>query len=83
MAYKDPQTGQEIQSFPADLSVLERAEVVYHEMEGWRQSTEHTQRYEDLPQRARAYVEFIEQYVGVKVGWIGTGPRRDDMIFRV
>lgn len=36
----------------------------------------------DLPKQARAYVEFIEEFVGVRVGWIGTGPKREDMIVR-
>lgn len=82
IAYKDPETGEEIPSFPADLSVLERAEVVYHEMEGWNKPTTHAKTYYDLPKQARAYVEYIEKFVGVKVGWIGTGPARDDMITR-
>lgn len=36
----------------------------------------------DLPKQARAYIEFIEEFVGVPIGWIGTGPARDDMIYR-
>lgn len=28
------------------------------------------------------YIEYIEEVVGVKVAWIGTGPGRDDMISR-
>jgi adenylosuccinate synthase len=82
IAYKDPATGQEIPSFPADLSLLERAEVVYHEMDGWNKPTTHAKTYYDLPKQARAYIEYIENFVGVKIGWIGTGPSRDDMITR-
>lgn len=36
----------------------------------------------DLPKEARAYVDFIEEFIGVRVGWIGTGPKREDMIAR-
>jgi adenylosuccinate synthase len=82
VAYKDPQTGKTLTSFPADMAVLERAEMVYEEVEGWNQPTTHTSKYEDLPEKARAYIEFIEKFVGVPVRWIGTGPGREDMIHR-
>lgn len=36
----------------------------------------------DLPVQARDYVHFIEDFIGVKIKWIGTGPDRENMIFR-
>ncbi|EJT68591.1 adenylosuccinate synthetase [Gaeumannomyces tritici R3-111a-1] len=82
VAYRDPVTDQDLDYFPADLGLLERVQVVYKEFEGWNAPTTAVKKFEDLPAQARAYVEFIEQYVGVKVSWIGTGPDRDDMIYR-
>ncbi|PSR79088.1 Adenylosuccinate synthetase [Coniella lustricola] len=82
IAYKNPETGEELPSFPADPSLLERVEVVYHEMPGWKTSTSKTRTYADLPKEARDYVEYIEKFVGTKVKWIGTGPDREDMITR-
>lgn len=83
IAYKDAQTGQEIPSFPADLSQLDRVDVVYHEMPGWNAPTTKVSDWDSLPQQARDYVEYIEKFVGVKVKWIGTGPDREDLIHRV
>ncbi|KAF5001983.1 hypothetical protein FDECE_10785 [Fusarium decemcellulare] len=82
IAYKYPETGEEIPSFPSDLKVLERAEVVYHEMPGWNKPTTDAKTYYDLPKQAREYIEYIEKFVGVKVKWIGTGPSRESMIMR-
>jgi len=82
VAYKDPKTGEEIPSFPADQKLLESAEVVYKEFEGWNKSTTSVTSYYGLPVKAREYIEFIEEFVGVKIGWIGTGPKREDMIVR-
>ncbi|KAF4469431.1 adenylosuccinate synthetase [Fusarium albosuccineum] len=73
IAYKDPETGEEIPSFPPDLKVFERAEVVYHEMSGWNKSTTNAKTY---------YIEYIEKFVGVKVKWIETGSSRESMITR-
>ncbi|CAO1601014.1 Adenylosuccinate synthase [Xanthoria calcicola] len=70
--------------FPADLSVLDRCEVLYEELQGWKGKgrVAGAKSWDDLPQQARAYVEFIEQNVGVRIGYIGTGPNREDMIVR-
>ncbi|EEY18629.1 adenylosuccinate synthetase [Verticillium alfalfae VaMs.102] len=74
--------GQELDSYPADLEILERAEVVYHEMPGWQTPTTNAKTYVDLPKKARDYVEYIEKFVGVEIKYIGTGPEREAMIRR-
>ncbi|KAG7103583.1 Adenylosuccinate synthetase like protein [Verticillium longisporum] len=74
--------GQELDSYPADLDILERAEVVYHEMPGWQTPTTNAKTYIDLPKKARDYVEYIEKFVGVEIKYIGTGPEREAMIRR-
>jgi adenylosuccinate synthase len=74
--------GEELESYPADLDLLERAEVVYHEMPGWQTPTINAKTFYDLPKQARDYVEYIENFVGVKIKWIGTGPDREAMIKR-
>jgi adenylosuccinate synthase len=74
--------GEELDHYPADLDLLERAEVVYHEMPGWQKPTTGAKTFYDLPKQAREYVEYIEKFIGVKVKWIGTGPDREAMIAR-
>ncbi|KAM0250710.1 hypothetical protein ACHAQJ_008504 [Trichoderma viride] len=74
--------GEEVSYYPADLDALERAEVVYKEFPGWQKSTTDCRTWNDLPQKARDYVEFIEKFIGVKIKWIGTGPDREAMITR-
>lgn len=82
VAYKDPVTKEVLPSFPADQELLEKVEVVYHEMPGWKESTTKVKTFEGLPKEAQEYINYIEKYVGVKVRWIGTGPGREDMIDR-
>lgn len=74
--------GEELETFPADLDQMERIEIVYKTFEGWQAETTGCQEWKDLPERAREYVIFIEQRIGIKVKWIGTGPRREDMVVR-
>jgi len=83
IAYKDTETGEELPSFPADQSLLERVEVLYHELPGWNTSIAKVREWSDLPKEARDYVEYIESFVHSKIKWVGTGPDRMDMIYRL
>ncbi|KAK5133183.1 hypothetical protein LTR08_008119 [Meristemomyces frigidus] len=74
--------GKKLASFPADLHILENMEVKYETLPGWKSETVGLRKYEDLPENARKYVEYIEKFVGVKVKYIGTGPGRESMITR-
>ena len=80
IAYLD-ENGEEL-GWPADLTRLETAKVVYHEMEGWNKPTTEARSYYDLPKQARDYVEYIERFVALKCTYIGTGPSRDAVIKR-
>ncbi|KAL5594733.1 hypothetical protein BROUX41_001647 [Berkeleyomyces rouxiae] len=82
VAYKDPRTGENLASFPASQSLLEKVEVVYKEFEGWMSPTTSVSKWEDLPPKAQEYVNFIEEFCETPVGYIGTGPAREDMIIR-
>ncbi|KAI9773857.1 MAG: hypothetical protein M1840_006083 [Geoglossum simile] len=74
--------GKPLESFPADLSVLKQIKVKYEMLPGWDTPTTGVKSYDDLPENARAYVEYIEKFVGVKIKYIGIGPGRQNMITR-
>lgn len=74
--------GQPLESFPANLDILEGVEVTYQTFPGWQKPTTGAKAFYDLPANARKYIEFIEHFVGVKVRYIGTGPARESMILR-
>ncbi len=74
--------GQQLEGFPANPEMLSQVEVSYDTLPGWKQPTTGAKTFEELPEQARKYVEYIEKFVGVKIKWIGVGPGRDDMITR-
>ncbi|KAF2091502.1 adenylosuccinate synthetase-like protein [Saccharata proteae CBS 121410] len=74
--------GQQLESFPANLDHLARVDVTYKEMKGWKTPTTGAKTFAELPVEARQYIEFIEEYMGVPVKYIGTGPGRESMIMR-
>jgi adenylosuccinate synthase len=61
---------------------MSAVEPVYEMLPGWRSSTFGLTRYEDLPTRARQYLDFLEERIGVEIGCISTGPERDQTIWR-
>ncbi|KAM5452738.1 Adenylosuccinate synthase [Microsporum audouinii] len=75
--------GKELESFPASSDALEKVEIVYETLPGWKSTTMGVSKWEDLPVNAQKYVEYIEHSLGgVPIKWIGTGPARSHMIDR-
>ena len=74
--------GKVTKDYPASLELLAKAKPVYKEFAGWSDDISHVRRYEDLPQSAREYVEFIESETETPVGMIGVGPERSECIVR-
>jgi adenylosuccinate synthase len=68
--------------FPADLRRLQRCEQVVESMPGWSAPTSGATTFDGLPPEARAYVERLEQLIGVPVLLISTGAGRDETIVR-
>ncbi len=65
---------------PSDLETLERCEAVYESLPGWTENLDGVSRYQDLPARARAYLERVAQLVGVKVMAVSIGADRERTI---
>lgn len=74
--------GTVTEDFTTNLTVLNSAKPVYKEFEGNFGDISGCKTYEELPENAKAYISFIEEYIGVPVKFIGTGAGRDAMIVR-
>ena len=57
--------GTEVHEMPATYRALEAIEPVYQSLPGWQTSTRGISQYDKLPEKARAYLQFLEaQTVG-------------------
>ncbi|OMJ26917.1 Adenylosuccinate synthetase [Smittium culicis] len=72
--------GKETSTFPADLSLLQNATVNYQTFKGWNSDISKCTSFEQLPEECKTYVNFIQEFVGVPIEWIGVGVGREDMI---
>lgn len=73
--------GERITDFPA-TPLLARAKPVYVTLPGWKEDVRGITRYEDLPQKCRDYIAFIEKEIETPMTIISNGPRREEIIFR-
>jgi adenylosuccinate synthase len=73
--------GATFSEFPYHQSILHKATGTYTELPGWDEDISAARSLEDLPQAAREYVEYIEDFLGVPVVLVGVGPGRDQMIW--
>lgn len=67
--------------FPV-TSILHAAKPVLSGLPGWQCDISQVSEFEDLPEQAKRYVEFVESSIGVKVATISVGPRREQVIRR-
>jgi adenylosuccinate synthase len=74
--------GVPLDGFPADARRLERCRPVWRTFPGWKAPTVSVRRWEDLPARARAYLEWIEREVGIPITRVSVGAARDAEIRR-
>jgi adenylosuccinate synthase len=73
--------GKVISEIPAHASGYDAIECIYHEMPGWRSTTQGVTHFEKLPQAAREYLAFLEKESGARIGMVSTGPGREQTIF--
>ncbi len=72
--------GKVIDEPPANLDQLGACEPIYEEMPGWQCDTTGITRPEDLPPRAMAYIQRLEELVETPIVAVSVGPRRGQTI---
>jgi adenylosuccinate synthase len=71
--------GKKTIALPFELEGLSSVLKTY---KGWMGELDHAQKFEKLPEAAKAYITAIEAYLGVPVTLISTGPEREKLIVR-
>ena len=72
--------GKKITDFPSQLSVLEKCEPVYEELDGWQTDISEITSYDDLPENARKYLERIKYLTNTDISIVSVGPKRSQTI---
>lgn len=75
--------GKLVRDFSTNKEFLTKSKPVYKELEGNFGDISKCRTFEELPANAQAYINFIEEDTGCKVGFIGVGAEREQFIVRV
>lgn len=67
---------------PSSAMELQECKPLYTTMPGWEGNIQDIRKFEDLPENAQKYVQYIEDNTGVPVTMIGVGPAREQVIIR-
>ncbi|MBK5211522.1 MAG: adenylosuccinate synthase [Coriobacteriia bacterium] len=74
--------GKIYKTVPGHQSAFHHAKPVYEEVPGWKCDITGCRTFEELPEAAKNYVNFIEELAGVPVSMIAVGPSREQTIMR-
>jgi adenylosuccinate synthase len=74
--------GALLDRFPYHQSILHSATPEYAELPGFDDDITGCRSEADLPQAARAYLDYIAEFVGVPVRLVGVGPGREQVVWR-
>lgn len=73
--------GVETDEFPFPTA-LKNAKPVEEYLDGWKEDVSKVRNWDDLPQAAKDYVEYIEKRIGCFIKYVSVGPERDEIIIR-
>ena len=74
--------GSEVKDFPRQQRVLHDGKPIYKTLKGWDQDITNITSFEDLPEEAKDYIKFIEDFIKVPITFISVGPERNQNIIR-
>ena len=67
-------------TLPATVGALAAAQPVYETLPGWQSPTGSARRWRDLPTRAQAYLDRIQEVAGAPIVMVSVGTRRSQVI---
>ena len=72
--------GKRCESLPSVSQDLRKVEPVYETLPGWKTETVGITDLRELPPKAREYINFLSNQIGVQIGLVSTGPERSQTI---
>ena len=72
--------GTKLDYLPAASEDQFNIKPIYKTFPGWKSSTKGIRNIEDLPDKAKNYINALEDFIGAKISSISTSPEREDTI---
>jgi adenylosuccinate synthase len=79
--YLNKFSNKEVSIYPVNQMDWEKIIPVYKIFKGWKSSTKGLLFFDQLPKRAKKYINFIQKFINISIDLISTGPERCEVIF--
>ena len=73
--------GSLVDELPYDMN-HQQLEPVYHAVAGWKQELDGVAEFAQMPDQLLAYLDYLEQNLGVPIGIVSIGPDRTQTIYK-
>ena len=80
-AYK-MKDGSEINDTPDRIDLWDDCVPIYKSLPGWDGDTHAVTKWDQIPDGAKKYLKFIEDFLGIPVQILSTGPQRSETLIR-
>jgi len=67
-------------SFPSDVTILEKCQPIYEELDGWEESISGIRNFDKLPAAAHNYMSCLEDLLSCPISLVSVGPNRRQII---
>jgi len=72
--------GKKLKYFPTNVYELENAKPIYETLDGWNEDISFAKTFDELPSKAKDYLNFTADKSNFEIGIISVGPKRDQTI---
>lgn len=66
--------------FIPDARLLAKAKPIFETFQGWSEEIDHITSPDDLPENAKAYLDFISKYLDLPISIVSVGPKRSQTV---
>lgn len=80
VAYKDTRNGKIYKDYPTNINMHKYLEPVYETYKGWKEDISKAKSMDELPENAKAYLNKLEELVGIPIKIVSVGPDREQTI---
>ena len=77
-SYKNNQI--ESNDYSEFMNDLENVQPIYKEFKGWTGNISNASSYDELPENAKIYIQYIQELLNTKIKIISIGPKRNQVI---
>ncbi len=71
--------GEELSRVPFQMNRMQ-LEPVYESFEGWKTDISSIAQFDDMPQKMKTYIEYLQTFLNVPIKYISNGPGRDQIV---